>query len=38
MAAGRNGLAVTAGAGLAAGTATLLYWPPARQWIVACAW
>jgi hypothetical protein len=35
---GLIGLAVTAGAGLAAGAATLLCWPPARQWIIARAW
>jgi len=34
---GLNGLAVTAGAGLAV-SAALLCWPPARQWIVAWAW
>ncbi len=35
---GFNGLAVTAGAGLAAGAATLLCCPPARQWITVWAW
>jgi hypothetical protein len=35
---GLNGLAVTAGAGLAAGAATLLCCPPARQWITVWAW
>lgn len=34
---GLNGLAVTAGAGLAAGAATLLCCPPARQWITVWA-
>ena len=31
-------LAVTTGAGLAASTAALLCWPPARQWCIARAW
>jgi hypothetical protein len=35
--AGLLGLAVAAGAGLAAGTA-LLCLPPARQWVIALAW
>jgi hypothetical protein len=35
---GLLGLAVTAGAGLAAGAAALLCWPPARQWCIARAW
>jgi hypothetical protein len=35
--AGLIGLAVAAGAGLAAGTA-LLCLPPARQWVIALAW
>jgi hypothetical protein len=35
---GLIGLAVTAGAGLAVGTAALLCWPPARHWIIARAW
>lgn len=37
-AAGLLGLAVTAGAGLAAGTATTLCWPSARRWLIARAW
>lgn len=35
---GLPGLAVTAGAGLAAGAAVLLCWPRARQWCMAWAW
>lgn len=35
---GLDGLAVTAGAGLAACAAALLCWPSARQWIIASAW
>lgn len=35
---GLIGLAVTAGAGLAASTATVLCWPSARQWIIARVW
>jgi hypothetical protein len=35
---GLIGLAVTAGAGLAAGAAALLCWPSARQWVIARAW
>jgi len=35
---GLNGLAVAAGAGLAASAAVLLCWPPARRWIIAWAW
>jgi hypothetical protein len=35
---GLNGLAVTAGAGLAVSAAVLLCWPPARRWITAWAW
>ena len=31
-------LAFAAGAGLAAGAAALLCWPPARQWCIARAW
>jgi hypothetical protein len=31
-------LAVTTGAGLAASTAAILCWPPARQWCIARAW
>jgi len=34
---GLNGLAVTAGAGLAV-SAAVLCWPPARRWIIARAW
>src|SRR6202012_2033489 len=32
------GLAVTAGAGLTAGAATLLCWPSARHWLISRAW
>ncbi len=35
---GLIGLIVTAGAGLAVSAATLLFWPPARQWCRARAW
>jgi len=35
---GLIGLAVTAGAGLAASAAALLCWPSARHWIIARAW
>jgi hypothetical protein len=35
---GLIGLIVTAGAGLAVSIATLLLWPPARQWCRARAW
>jgi hypothetical protein len=35
---GLNGLAVTAGAGLAVSAAALLCWPPARQCVIARAW
>jgi hypothetical protein len=35
---GLLGLAVTAGAGLAAGAATLLCWPSARHWFIVRAW
>jgi hypothetical protein len=35
---GLLGLAVTTGAGLAASTAALLCWAPARQWCIARAW
>jgi len=31
-------LSIAAGAGLAASTAALLCWPPARQWCIARAW
>ena len=35
---GLLGLSIAAGAGLAASTAALLFWPPARQWWIARAW
>ena len=35
---GLLGLSTAAGAGLAASTAALLFWPPARQWCIARAW